>query len=67
VFLFLKKIEEKERKEKIVQSIKPKGFGVIVRTVAEGKNTAELEKICRTCCRWMQCKKLPTAHHPSKY
>jgi ribonuclease G len=38
VFLFLK-IEdkkEKDRLKKLVQSIKPKGFGVIV-TVAEGK------------------------------
>jgi ribonuclease G len=51
VFLFLK-IEdkkEKDRLKKLVQSIKPKGFGVIVRTVAEGKNTAELEKTCRIC------------------
>jgi ribonuclease G len=54
--------------KRLVQSIKPKGFGVIVRTVAEGKKTAELEKICRTC-QQMDCnvKKLPTAHHPSKY
>jgi ribonuclease G len=39
VFLFLKKRrqEEKDRLKKLVQSIKPKGFGVIVRTVAEGK------------------------------
>jgi ribonuclease G len=27
----------KDRLKKLVQSIKPKGFGVIVRTVAEGK------------------------------
>jgi ribonuclease G len=42
VFLFHKKIEDKrkERLKRLVQSIKPKGFGVIVRTVAEGKNTA---------------------------
>jgi Ribonuclease G/E len=30
--------------KKLVQTIKPKGFGIIVRTVAEGKNTAEIEK-----------------------
>jgi ribonuclease G len=41
--------EGKDRLKKLVQSIKPKGFGVIVRTVAEGKNTAELEKTCRIC------------------
>jgi ribonuclease G len=39
VFLFLKnrRQEGKDRLKKLVQSIKPKGFGVIVRTVAEGK------------------------------
>jgi ribonuclease G len=70
VFLFLK-IEdkkEKDRLKKLVQSIKPKGFGVIVRTVAEGKNTAELEKMQNLLSRWdAMCKKLPTAHHPSKF
>jgi ribonuclease G len=45
VFLFHKKEDKrKERLKRLVQSIKPKGFGVIVRTVAEGKNTAELER-----------------------
>ena len=34
--------EERKRLHKIVESIKPKNFGVIVRTAAEGKNTAEL-------------------------
>jgi ribonuclease G len=34
---------EKDRLKKLVLAIKPKGFGVIVRTVAEGKNAAELE------------------------
>ena len=36
--------KEKERLKRLVQSVKPKGFGVIVRTVAEGKSTVELEK-----------------------
>jgi ribonuclease G len=59
---------EKDRLKRLVQSIKPKGFGVIVRTVAEGKNTAELEKDLQNLLgRWTaMCKKLPTAHHPSK-
>ncbi|MFT4061008.1 MAG: Rne/Rng family ribonuclease [Edaphocola sp.] len=34
--------EERKRLQKIVESMKPKNFGVIVRTAAEGKNTAEL-------------------------
>jgi ribonuclease G len=36
--------EERKRLQKIVESIKPKNFGVIVRTAAEGKNTAELHQ-----------------------
>jgi ribonuclease G len=60
--------KEKDRLKKLVQSIKPKGFGVIVRTVAEGKSTVELEKDLQNLLgRWTaMCKKLPTAHHPSK-
>lgn len=60
--------EEKERLKRLVSSIRPKGFGVIVRTVAEGKQTTELEKDLQTLLdRWSgMCKKLPTAHHPSK-
>ena len=60
--------DEKERLKKLVQSIKPKGFGVIVRTVAEGKSTVELEKDLQNLLeRWTaMSKKLPTAHHPSK-
>jgi ribonuclease G len=34
--------EERKRLQKIVEAIKSKNFGVIVRTAAEGKNTAEL-------------------------
>lgn len=36
--------EERKRLQKIVESIKTKNFGVIVRTAAEGKNTAELHE-----------------------
>src|ERR1700758_1804654 len=36
--------EERKRLQKIVEAIKPKNFGVIVRTAAEGKNTAELHE-----------------------
>lgn len=34
--------EERKRLQRIVESIKPKNFGVIVRTAAENKNTADL-------------------------
>lgn len=34
--------DERKRLQKIIESIKVKNFGVIVRTAAEGKNTAEL-------------------------
>ncbi|CCG52394.1 Ribonuclease G [Flavobacterium indicum GPTSA100-9 = DSM 17447] len=60
--------EEKDRLKKLVQTIKPKGFGVIVRTVAEGKKVAEIEKDLENLLdRWSgMCKRLQTAHHPSK-
>ena len=39
--------EERKRLQRLIQSIKPEGFGVIVRTVAEGKDVAELDKDLR--------------------
>lgn len=35
--------EEKDRLKKLVRSIKPKGFGVIIRTVAKGQSAEELQ------------------------
>lgn len=35
--------DERKRLQKIIESLKPKNFGVIVRTAAEGKNVHELE------------------------
>ena len=40
----IKKSEERTRLKQLVQSIRPKNFGVIVRTSAEGKRVAELDK-----------------------
>jgi ribonuclease G len=40
--------DERKRLQRLIQSIKPEGFGVIVRTVAEGKEVAELDKDLRT-------------------
>ncbi len=39
----IKSSKERARLKQLLQSIKPKNFGVIVRTVAEGKRVAELD------------------------
>jgi len=39
----IKDVQEKDRLRKIIQAIRPKNFGVIVRTVAENKGVEELE------------------------
>jgi ribonuclease G len=45
--------EERKRLQNIAESIKPKNFGVIVRTAAEGKNTAELhEEMMQMTSKW---------------
>ena len=47
--------DERKRLQKIVEAIKPKNFGVIVRTAAEGKNTAELhEDLNNLVTMWQQ-------------
>jgi ribonuclease G len=47
--------EERRRLQKIIDAIKPKNFGVIVRTAAEGKNTAELhEDLNQLVEKWAQ-------------
>jgi ribonuclease G len=40
--------DERKRLLRLIQSIKPENFGVIIRTVAEGKETAELDKDLRS-------------------
>jgi len=54
--------DEKERLKRLVKSIKPKGFGVIIRTVAENKRVAELDKDLQNSLeRWVaMCKKVRT-------
>ena len=44
----IKSPEERTRLKQLLQSIKPKNFGIIVRTVAEGKRVAELDNELRT-------------------
>jgi ribonuclease G len=47
---------ERGRLKQLVQSIKPHGFGVIVRTVAEDKRVAELDNELRVLVkRWDEC------------
>jgi len=60
--------EEKDRLKRLVRSIKPKGFGVIIRTVAEGKKVAELDRDLQNLYKkWtLMCKNLHKAPHPSK-
>ena len=60
--------EEKDRLKRLVKSIRPKGFGIIVRTVAEGRKVAELDNDLQNLMgRWTgMCKKLYKAPHPSK-
>ncbi len=40
----IKRGEERTRLKQLMQSMKPKNFGIIVRTVAEGKKAAELDQ-----------------------
>jgi len=63
----IKSKEERARLRQLIQSIKPKNFGVIVRTVAEGKKVIELDSELKTLVkRWednlpkIQKEKLPT-------
>lgn len=63
----IKSKEERARLRQLIQSIKPKNFGVIVRTVAEGKKVLELDSELKTLVkRWednlpkIQKEKIPT-------
>jgi ribonuclease G len=60
--------EERKRLQRIVESIKPKNFGIIVRTAAEGKNTAELHAdILELSASWKQVQQnLKGAKPPQK-
>ena len=60
--------EERKRLHKIIEAIKPKNFGVIVRTAAEGKHTAELhEDLLALIATWKTLQKnLKGAVPPAK-
>ena len=58
--------EERKRLVRLISSIKPEGFGVIIRTVAENKDVAELDKDLRGLMKqWREgIKNLKTAKPP---
>ncbi|MDX1942967.1 MAG: Rne/Rng family ribonuclease [Saprospiraceae bacterium] len=60
--------EERKRLQNLVESIKPKNFGVIVRTAAEGKKVADLhEELSIMTSKWEEIyKQLPKAKAPLK-
>ena len=60
--------KEKERLKKLAKSIRPKGFGLILRTVAEGKKVAELDKDLQNSLeRWKtMCRRIPNNNTPTK-
>ena len=48
--------EERSRLRRLIQSIRPANYGVIIRTVAEGKKVAELDADLRSLvAKWEQC------------
>jgi ribonuclease G len=64
----IKSNEERNRLRKIVQSIRPKRFGIIIRTVAKGKNVDELTADLNLLIeKWKSIvQKLPQAKAPEK-
>lgn len=64
----IKSNEERKRLKRLISSIKPQNFGVIIRTVAEGKKVAELHSdLSQLFERWEQISaKLGKAKAPAK-
>ena len=64
----IKDNQEKNRLKTLIESIKPEGFGVIIRTVAEGKKVAELHNDMNQLIeKWNVCfKNLQKNKVPSK-
>lgn len=50
----IKSTEEKLRLKKLIESIRPKNFGVIIRTSAEGKRVAELNHEMKTLVKYWE-------------
>lgn len=64
----IKSSVERQRLKRLAQSIKPRNFGIIIRTVAEGKKVADLDAdIQDLCARWESLHEmLKTAQPPAK-
>jgi ribonuclease G len=64
----IKNSAEKDRLRRLIESIKPKGFGVIIRTVAQDKKVADLHSdMTGLTDRWKLCyDELKNAHAPKK-
>jgi ribonuclease G len=61
----IRNIEEKNRLKDLMHKIKPKNFGVIVRTVAEGKPVSDLEAdLNELVNRWDECYKVLKTSQP---
>jgi len=60
--------KEKERLKRLAKSIKPIGFGVILRTVAQGKKVAELDRDLKNSLeRWKEmCGQIANTKTPTK-
>jgi ribonuclease G len=58
--------EEKTRLKQVVSGIKPKNFGIIIRTVAEGKSVSDIEgDLTELISKWESCfKALQNAEPP---
>jgi ribonuclease G len=58
--------EEKTRLKQVVSGIKPKNFGIIIRTVAEGKSVSDIEgDLSELISKWESCfKALQNAEPP---
>ncbi|MCX6271077.1 MAG: Rne/Rng family ribonuclease [Bacteroidetes bacterium] len=64
----IKSVEERNRLKRLINSIKPKNYGVIIRTVAENKLVADLDSDLKNLvAKWESVsKKLATAKPPQK-